>query len=192
MIKFDREGFFTTSDKFHANLGKNIGNGNNPVVLILDDNFYYRSMRKQYYQLSKICMFFYFTLDFQVRIPFMSISFRTPMDECIRRNAERCNSVPDSVINRMESRFEWPDSNICPWERYNLELNNSITINRDIEDFVGFVLDQPLVFVDLEQLEAERENSREINNANAIHILDDVLRSLVKRYMNSLGKVYVN
>ncbi|VDL60614.1 unnamed protein product [Hymenolepis diminuta] len=137
-------------------------------------------MRKQYYQLSKM-----------LRIAYMSASFRTSLQMCIKRNTERVASVPESIIHRMNSRFEWPNAAISPWERYNLELDGSISdiIVEEIEKFVEFVLKQPLVFIDWEKLEAERNKSREINRMNPIHVIDDVLRSLVNACVNSLTEL---
>ncbi|KAM3182713.1 hypothetical protein ACTXT7_011780 [Hymenolepis weldensis] len=165
-------------NNLHVNLCEYSNDENTPAIVILDDNFYYRSMRKQYYQLSKI-----------LRIAYMSVSFRTSLEICIKRNAERVTSVPESIIHRMNFRFEWPDAAISPWERYNLELGGSISdvIVEEIEKFVEFVLKQPLVFIDWEKLEAERNKSREINRMNPIHVIDDVLRSLVNACVISLS-----
>lgn len=124
-----------------------------------------------------------------VRVAYMSVSFRTSLEMCIKRNAERVASVPENIIHRMNSRFEWPNAAISPWERYNLELDGSISdIVEEIEKFVEFVLKQPLVFIDWEKLEAERNKSREINRMNPVHVIDDVLRSLVNACVNSLSR----
>ncbi|VDO05082.1 unnamed protein product [Rodentolepis nana] len=136
-------------------------------------------MRKQYYQLSKI-----------LKIAYMSVSLRTSLEICIKRNAERSSSVPESTIHRMNSRFQWPNAAIYPWERHNLELSSpmSDSIVEEIEGFVQSVLEQPLVFIDWEKLEAEKSMSREANKMNPIHFIDDVLRSLVNACVNSLSR----
>ncbi|KAM7533584.1 hypothetical protein Aperf_G00000125462 [Anoplocephala perfoliata] len=161
------------SELLKINAGDHV-NKNLPVIFILDDNFFYRSMRKLYYRLSKT-----------LRVAYMTVSFRTPLEICLKRNSERKDSVPDHVITRMNARFEWPDA---PWERYNLDLGvlDSDAIVEIVEEFTRSVLKQPLVFIDWEELKAEKARSREINKSNPVHALDGVLRSLVKACISSL------
>ncbi|EUB59530.1 Ras-related GTP-binding protein D [Echinococcus granulosus] len=152
--------------------------GDLPVVVILDDNFYYRSMRKQYFLLSKAC-----------RCAYLTVSLRTPLNLCIERNAKRTPSIPSSVLDRMNERFEWPDASNYPWERHNLDLigtESNYPIGT-IEAFIDSVLQQPLIFIDMTRVKAEKEKSRAINKANPIHALDDVLRSLVNACVASLS-----
>nr|CDS26637.1 l seryl trna(sec) kinase [Hymenolepis microstoma] len=125
-----------------------------------------------------------------IKIAYMSVSFQTSLEICIRRNAERVSSVPEGIIHRMNSRFQWPCATISPWERYSLVLSSSMSdaIVEEVEGFVESVLKQPLIFIDWEKLEAERNMSREANKMNPLHIVDDVLRSLVNACINSLSR----
>lgn len=70
-------------------------------VLILDDNFYYRSMRRQFVRLCTA-----------VSPPAMTLTvhLEVPLETALRRNLLREGSrrVPDSVIVRMHRRFEAP------------------------------------------------------------------------------------
>ncbi|CDS43439.1 rab6 interacting protein 2 [Echinococcus multilocularis] len=152
--------------------------GNLPVVVILDDNFYYRSMRKQYFLLSKAC-----------RCAYLTVSLRTPLNLCIERNSKRTPSIPSSVLDRMNERFEWPDASNYPWERHNLDLIGTESNYQigTIEAFIDSVLQQPLILIDMTRVKAEKEKSRAINKANPIHALDDVLRSLVNACVASLS-----
>ena len=88
----------------------------------------------------------------------------------------------------MNERIEWPDTSSYPWERHNFDLNEigpdfSVEV---IETFTESILSQPLIIIDLEKLEAEKERSRAINRTNPTHIIDDVLRSLVNTCITSL------
>lgn len=90
----------------------------------------------------------------------------------------------------MNERFEWPDSSSYSWERHNLDLIGTETSCPvgTIEAFIDSVLQQPLIFIDMKMLGAEKEKSRVINKTNPIHALDGVLRSLVNTCVTSLCK----
>ncbi|KAL5965906.1 hypothetical protein TSMEX_006349 [Taenia solium] len=91
----------------------------------------------------------------------------------------------------MNKRFEWPDSSNYSWERHNLDLIGMETgcPVGTVEAFIESVLQQPLIFVDIKMLEAEKENSRIINKTSPIHALDDVLRTLVNTCITSLCRL---
>jgi tRNA uridine 5-carbamoylmethylation protein Kti12 len=70
----------------------------NPEILILlDDNFYYKSMRKKFQ-------------------PNGIIHLTTPLDSCVVRNQGRVHKVPESVLITMNELLEIPNEKIdhCP------------------------------------------------------------------------------
>nr|VZI48448.1 unnamed protein product [Spirometra erinaceieuropaei] len=146
-----------------------------PLVCVLDDNFYYRSMRKDYFRLSR-----------NQKCRFATVSLNLPLDVCKERNSHRDCPVPDSVLTRMHSRFEWPDENAHPWERNNLEITSPDPDLDAIESFLWRVYTTPVIYLDLNQIALERQRDREINEASETHRLDTVLRALVRNCILSL------
>ncbi|BHF63235.1 hypothetical protein SprV_0200622700 [Sparganum proliferum] len=133
------------------------------------------SMRKDYFRLSR---------DQKCR--FATVSFNLPLDVCKERNSYRDCPVPDSVLTRMHSRFEWPDENAHPWEQNNLEITSPDPDLDAIESFLWRVYTTPVVYLDLNQMALERQRDREINEASETHRLDTVLRALVRNCILSL------
>ncbi|VDD74647.1 unnamed protein product [Mesocestoides corti] len=134
-------------------------------------------MRKQCFLLSKSC-----------RCAYLTVSVRTPLELCTKRNATRDCRVPESVIKRMDSLFEWPDAESHPWERHNLDLSEVETSSfvDAIEDFTDFVLQKPLLFIDTQITEEEKQQARHVTKSNPVHVMDDILRSLVNSCISSL------
>ncbi|KAL5103894.1 hypothetical protein TcWFU_004513 [Taenia crassiceps] len=116
-------------------------------------------------------------------------SLRTPLNLCIERNAKRTPFIPSSVLDRMNECFEWPDSSRYSWERNNLNMSGMETgcPVGVIEAFIDSVFQQPSIIIDTKILEAGKERSRVINKTNPIHVLDEVLRSLVNSCVSSLS-----
>jgi len=68
-----------------------------PLLLILDDNFYYHSMRQR---IRAICR--------QQQCGFFQILMKSSLEEAKLRNAQRAQPIPDAVICRMFNNFEEP------------------------------------------------------------------------------------
>ncbi|TNV74997.1 hypothetical protein FGO68_gene16181 [Halteria grandinella] len=65
-------------------------------LVILDDNFYYKSMRKPYYSLSR-----------ELSIGYLEIHLQVSVEEAVKRNLQRAiNAVPQSVIENMAVNME--------------------------------------------------------------------------------------
>ncbi|KAG7256438.1 hypothetical protein CRUP_002867 [Coryphaenoides rupestris] len=85
-----------------------------PMLLLLDDNFYYPSMRYEVYQLARKCS-----------LGFCQVFLDCSVQSCTRRNQERANPLPTDVILAMSKRLEPPNPQKNPWERNSITLNNS-------------------------------------------------------------------
>ncbi|KAF6778003.1 hypothetical protein AHF37_06836 [Paragonimus kellicotti] len=84
------------------------------VVLLLDDNFYYSSMRYTYFLLAK-----------RYGLGFLSVACHCPLSVCLSRNSHRSKPVPDHIIIRMERKIEWPDPQVNQWEKHTVTLDYS-------------------------------------------------------------------
>lgn len=80
------------------------------ALVLVDDNLYYRSMRKEWFKLAR-----------NASLGFCQVLVACPLEEAIRRNASRELPVPEPSIRVMGSRFELPREE--PWE----ELTRTVT-----------------------------------------------------------------
>ncbi|EQC38437.1 hypothetical protein SDRG_04146 [Saprolegnia diclina VS20] len=143
-----------------------------PRVLLLDDNMYYRSMRKKYLQLCR-----------QRNVGFGVIHVDTPPDLCRARNAARPNPVPDVVFRRMQALFQPPRPSAQPWEA------RSIVIDLSTADSTPHALCAALAMIaeavaapevdTAQESMLEKERSRAATIASVLHRADLVLRQLV-------------
>lgn len=77
-------------------------NGNTvPTVkyFVIDDNFYYKSMRAPYVSFARFN-----------KLPLRELYFDTPIDVCLKRNSDRPDSewIPEHTINEMSKKLEPP------------------------------------------------------------------------------------
>ena len=89
------------SDAKKAEAGSAVAAPPKHVVLALDDNFYYRSMRFSFYRIAALN-----------QASFAQLLLQVPVDEAVRRDAAREGSacVGEATIRRMDLRFEAPHS----------------------------------------------------------------------------------
>ena len=142
------------------------------TIILMDDNFHLRGMRKQIHRLL---------LNYRP-IRFGILYLETPLEVCLERNRTRSGRrrIPCEVIEKMSTSFEPP--------RVFWEVSSTMTIpdvpetNDDaFEEIVKFVqecpeiIDLPNEEIDLEQQASDRAKTRE----NEVHGLDKRLRSYV-------------
>ncbi|OXB82573.1 UNVERIFIED_CONTAM: hypothetical protein H355_005828 [Colinus virginianus] len=94
--------------------GRSGGNGARPLCLVLDDNFYYRSMRYEVFQLAR-----------KYSLGFCQLFLECPLELCLHRNRLRDRPVPEETVRRMAQRMEAPEPEKNPWERHSLILSCS-------------------------------------------------------------------
>ncbi|KAA3675006.1 O-phosphoseryl-tRNA(Sec) kinase, partial [Paragonimus westermani] len=148
----------------------------NRVVLLLDDNFYYSSMRYTYFLLAK-----------RYGLSFLSVACRCPLSVCLSRNSHRSKSVPDHIIIQMEQKIEWPNPQINRWEKHTVMLDYSSLLTPShlqmILESITVAMQEPFSYAE-ETTRLERSDAdREINAQSLIHGLDAVLRSTVGQMM---------
>ncbi|XP_042611261.1 serine-rich adhesin for platelets isoform X2 [Cyprinus carpio] len=85
-----------------------------PLMVLLDDNFYYQSMRYQIQQLAR-----------KYGVGFCQVFLQCPLHVCLQRNRCRSQPVPDDVLLQMCERMEPPNEIRNPWEQQSLTLDST-------------------------------------------------------------------
>ena len=149
------------------------------TVILMDDNFHLRGMRKHIHRI----------LLRHKPIKFGILYLETPLDVCLERNRERSGrrKVPEETIKKMSSSLEPPRA---AWEVESTKTiavydpSEDVSVARsNVEEIVKFIqgcpniVDLPSDIDDLELQAADRTKTRE----SQIHNLDKLLRSYVGR-----------
>ncbi|XP_021955899.1 L-seryl-tRNA(Sec) kinase [Folsomia candida] len=129
------------------------------ILLLVDDNHYYSSMRADLFALSK-----------RHTLGFCTFHLTTPVAICLARNSSRRDEerVPDSTIFEMEHKLEPPRSN----EPFSLEINTDDVSG--ILDLVRDAIRHPVL-----NEENGKEVERRICHRNEVHQADKILRKWV-------------
>ncbi|XP_077055933.1 uncharacterized protein pstk isoform X2 [Siphateles boraxobius] len=147
-----------------------------PLVLLLDDNFYYQSMRFQIHQLAR-----------KYGVGFCQVFLHCPLQVCVQRNRQRCQRVPEEVLVQVCERMEPPNESRNRWEQQSLTLDGSeIFANRDLQklmDLLASALENPLRPVQDES--QQKESDRLICASSALHRADRTCRRLVSHAVAS-------
>lgn len=88
--------------------------GQAPLVLLLDDNFYYPSMRYEVYQLAR-----------KYSLGFCQVYLQCDVESCISRNQTRSKPIPSVVILEMVNRLESPNPQKYSWETNSISINTT-------------------------------------------------------------------
>ncbi|NWI90013.1 PSTK kinase, partial [Pitta sordida] len=144
-----------------------------PLCLLLDDNFYYQSMRYELYQLAR-----------KYSLGFCQLFLECPLECCLQRNVLRSDPVPEQTIRLMARKIEMPDLEKNTWEQNSLILRSSEYISEDNEHIIHLLttaLENPVRpnEEDTEQKEADRA----ICAASAVHQADQTCRRLISQAM---------
>lgn len=147
-----------------------------PVVFLLDDNFYYPSMRSEVYQLAR-----------KYTLGFCQLFLTCDLETCLRRNQSRARPVPSEVMEEMERRLEPPNPERNTWEKNSVKLDTTHGLpTNDIQkvlDLILFALKNPLSPIEnnTEQKEADR-----VKCANSVvHQADQACRKLISEAMRT-------
>jgi len=174
----DRVSSFATDLKFDMSIAS-CPDEKPRFVLLVDDNLYYRSMRRDYYALAakhKTCF----------SEVFVDVSLREALE--INEARPREQAVSGAVVEAMWERLEVPDPVKHRWERRNVVVKRGsqtvetgdeslkLVCGMFRESFTQPVLDLELI----ESREREASQSRLITASTFSHTADLVLRKLVK------------
>nr|XP_021515870.1 L-seryl-tRNA(Sec) kinase isoform X2 [Meriones unguiculatus] len=134
-----------------------------PLFLVLDDNFYYQSMRYEVYQLArKYCS----------------------LETCLKRNGERPQPLPKEVICLMERKMERPNPEKNAWEHNSLIIQSSACVleaSPEVTDLLLTALENPIKCV--EDNTEQKEADRIICSTNILHKADEILRKTISQTM---------
>ncbi|XP_067286510.1 L-seryl-tRNA(Sec) kinase [Pseudorasbora parva] len=147
-----------------------------PLVLLLDDNFYYQSMRQQVQRLARKCS-----------VGFCQLFLRCPLQVCVRRNQQRAPRIPEDVLMQVCERMEPPDPSRNHWEQQSLELDTTDHITHgDLQrlmELLASALENPLRPIQDES--QQKEADRQICASSALHQADRTCRRLVSQAVAS-------
>ncbi|XP_072523225.1 L-seryl-tRNA(Sec) kinase [Salminus brasiliensis] len=143
------------------------------IAVLLDDNFYYQSMRYEVYQLAR-----------KYSTGFCQVYLHCPVEVCVCRNQGRGRPVSDEVIVEMSKRMESPNPARNHWEESSLTLDSTDITDSHVQKLVQLMcsaLQNPLSPVqdDSEQREADRERCA----SSVVHQADQACRRLVSQAM---------
>ncbi|XP_055338365.1 L-seryl-tRNA(Sec) kinase-like [Paramacrobiotus metropolitanus] len=152
------------------------------VVFLLDDNFYYRSMRYDIYKLAA---------DLQARFGEVFVSTAST-ETALARNVMRSTSVTESTITRMLREFEMPNSADKFFEKNFTSIISPWSVE-DLTDIVQFIeglwRDPPVRINRHERDCIERETTlaREVTKKSVLHQADCILRKRVSEKCNVIN-----
>ncbi|XP_010085316.1 PREDICTED: L-seryl-tRNA(Sec) kinase, partial [Pterocles gutturalis] len=153
--------------------------------LILDDNFYYRSMRYEVYQLAR-----------KYSLSFCQLFLECPLECCLQRNRLRSHPLPDQTIHLMARKIEMPDLEKNAWEqnscilrsfdctsedKYANALTERFSITTQIISLLATALENPVK--QNEENTEQKEADRAICAANAVHQADQTCRRIISQTM---------
>ncbi|XP_053496088.1 L-seryl-tRNA(Sec) kinase-like isoform X1 [Ictalurus furcatus] len=153
---------------------QNTHSGPQRLALLLDDNFYYHSMRYGVYQLAR-----------KHSVGFCEVYLHCPLEVCLHRNGVRGQPVPDDVITEMANRMEPPNTVKNQWEKNSVTVDNTHTVThthlQEMLQVISSAVENPLSPVqdDSEQREADRQRCA----CSVVHQVDQVCRRLVSQAM---------
>uniref|UniRef100_A0A3Q2YS78 Phosphoseryl-tRNA kinase n=1 Tax=Hippocampus comes TaxID=109280 RepID=A0A3Q2YS78_HIPCM len=135
-----------------------------PLLILLDDNFYYPSMRYEVFQLAR-----------KYSLGFCQVYVQCRLDLCVSRNETRPRPVPAEVIEEMAKRLESPNPTKNPWEA------KSIAVDTRVMELISCALSDPLSPFedDVEQKEADRHRCA----TSVVHQADQACRRLISEAM---------
>ncbi|XP_054937084.1 L-seryl-tRNA(Sec) kinase isoform X1 [Physeter macrocephalus] len=144
-----------------------------PLLLILDDNFYYQSMRYEVYQLAR-----------KYSLGFCQLFLECSLETCLQRNGQRPLPVPAETIHLMASKIEKPNPEKNAWEHNSLTIQSPASASEarlKLTDLLLTALENPVKYVE-ENVE-QKETDRIICSTNILHQADQTLRRIVSQTM---------
>ncbi|RQM14221.1 hypothetical protein DD237_003312 [Peronospora effusa] len=147
------------------------------MVLLIDDNFQYRSLRKRFFHLAT-----------KAKCGFGLVYVNTPITTCRERNAVRGDSarVPDEVFERMVTVFEAPNGCQTSWEVNTWEVKQ-MEDAANIEEAMNALIQQAsregkkrrLAQMDAQRKAAQQHRDRLSTQQSVLHLVDLQLRQWI-------------
>ncbi|XP_026171972.1 L-seryl-tRNA(Sec) kinase [Mastacembelus armatus] len=147
-----------------------------PLLFLLDDNFYYPSMRYEVYQLAR-----------KYSLGFCQVYLQCDLKSCISRNQSRSEPIPTEVILEMVKRLESPNPQKNSWEGKSISLNTTESLSKyDIQrvmELISSAMNNPLSPIEdnTEQKKADRLKCA----TSVVHQADQTCRRLISEAMKT-------
>ncbi|XP_024411270.2 L-seryl-tRNA(Sec) kinase [Desmodus rotundus] len=144
-----------------------------PLFLILDDNFYYQSMRYEVYQLAR-----------KYSLGFCQLFLDCSLETCLRRNGQRLRALPAETIHMMARKIEEPNPEKNAWEHNSLTVQSpacSSEASPEVTDLLLTALENPVKYVE-DNME-QKETDRIVCSTSILHQADQTLRRIVSQTM---------
>ncbi|KAF6719395.1 L-seryl-tRNA(Sec) kinase [Oryzias melastigma] len=152
-----------------------------PFLFLLDDNFYYPSMRYEVFQLAR-----------KYSLGFCQIYLQCDLESCMRRNHSRSQPIPADVMLEMAKRLEPPNTQKNSWETQSLSINTSSNLSKcDIQrvmDLISSALNNPLSAAEdntEQKLYTLQEADRQKCANSVVHQADQACRRLISEAMKT-------
>lgn len=147
------------------------------VVIVLDDNMYYTSMRHKYFQIAR-----------KYTCGFCQLYLACNVQTALERNVERNQPITDDVIVAMATKIEPPNTHYNSWETNSIVINTDSEIESQLPRIMSLVKTAMLNPVQpIEETDpALTAESRQICSSNIIHQSDQILRKIVSQKMTNL------
>jgi tRNA uridine 5-carbamoylmethylation protein Kti12 len=182
----------------HFSSEEDISSRDKSLLIIMDDNFHLRSMRRDIYRTCQE-----FLTEFSTStIGFVTLYVSTPLEVCIKQNNKREGKqrVPEVVVRRMADVIEPPDPSkpYALFERFHATIHNSsnnvdshlhmgtrASMMTQIGQCLQEALSSPVLpknelsAQEIARLETERALQREATLRCQLQRLDQMLRKLV-------------
>ncbi|XP_067133708.1 L-seryl-tRNA(Sec) kinase isoform X2 [Centruroides vittatus] len=139
-------------------------------VFLIEDNFYYQSMRYEWYQLAR-----------KLQMGFCQIYLDCSKETALSQNLQRKEKVSDDAILLMAERIEIPNVNINKWEKNSIIINVENGLGNHHADEVLDVFDKALKNPETPAVvdNLTKVTSQKICSMNAVHQIDLILRRLI-------------
>ncbi|KAK5851000.1 hypothetical protein PBY51_001828 [Eleginops maclovinus] len=147
-----------------------------PLLFLLDDNFYYPSMRYEVYQLAR-----------KFSLGFCQVYLQCDLDLCISRNQSRSKPIPTEVILEMVKRLDSPNPQKNSWETNSISFNTTDDLSEcdmlRVMELISSALSNPLSPAEdnKEQKEADRLKCA----SSVIHQTDQAFRRHISEAMRT-------
>ncbi|XP_034050431.1 L-seryl-tRNA(Sec) kinase-like [Thalassophryne amazonica] len=147
-----------------------------PLLIVLDDNFYYSSMRYEVYQLAR-----------KHYLGFCQVYLQCAVESCMSRNHNRPDPVPTQVMLEMIKRLEPPNPKKNSWETNSISLTTTQNVSNEdvmkVMELISCAMSNPLSPVEdnTEQKEADRLKC----SSSVVHQADQACRRLISEAMKT-------
>ncbi|GFS69427.1 l-seryl-tRNA(Sec) kinase [Nephila pilipes] len=137
-------------------------------IFFVEDNFYYRSMRYEWFQMAR-----------RMNIGFCEIFLQCPLTTAIHRNNIRGYSIPEQKIRMMVSTLEYPNPRQYKWEKYSLVFESSSEFKCcELIDMVKLIEEAAKNPAE-KMLNEEKLEAQKLCSMSVVHQADKILRKII-------------